>query len=439
MSVAWRLGLVLALVGCSAPVVGDASSSSAASKDSDGDLQELTGGAVANAGDFPATIDIFGNCTASKVAANKILTAAHCVFDAKTRSFNATYAGQRIWVTSSPTPDGKAASNPAVGFVEAKVTGIYIDPDYLREPGGWPNAYYDTHDVAVIVLAAEGAAAIASIPVTPVSFDPVPVDVPVAIMGYGCENGYGNESLPSARLKVERTRTMPRDQAVNSKIETWGTGIADAARIDAKYFFTPGRALNGGEASICPGDSGGPAYLLDTSGRPTAVVGVNAYYTFLPNNNGDSLSNMHTRFNGTWVKDALADRATNLLVPIETGFGHTTCYGGTAVVLGAISEKYRALGGCKSALGLPKNAEAGTPDGKGRYSVFDNGSIYWSPATKAFEVLGPIRDAWAKEGWEAGRLGYPVSDEYDVSEGKQSDFQHGHITWNKSTNATRVW
>jgi uncharacterized protein with LGFP repeats len=32
-------------------------------------------------------------------------------------------------------------------------------------------------------------------------------------------------------------------------------------------------------------------------------------------------------------------------------------------------------------------------------------------------------------GGQAGRLGYPVSDEYGVAGGRRSDFQHGSIVW----------
>lgn len=116
----------------------------------------------------------------------------------------------------------------------------------------------------------------------------------------------------------------------------------------------------------------------------------------------------------------------------------TTCPGGRGVTGGAIDAAYRALGGCGSVLGAPITNELGTPDGVGRYSVFERGSIYWTPATGAHEVHGFIRDRWKVEGWEAGALGYPVSDEYQVPGGRKSDFQHGSMTWSAATNAVTV-
>jgi len=107
-------------------------------------------------------------------------------------------------------------------------------------------------------------------------------------------------------------------------------------------------------------------------------------------------------------------------------------------VVGEIAGKYDALGGCGSILGAPITEERGAPDGVGRYSVFEKGSIYWTPALGAHEVHGGIRDAWAAAGWEAGRLGYPISDEYADGDGRRSDFEHGSIHWSAVTDTTTI-
>ena len=102
------------------------------------------------------------------------------------------------------------------------------------------------------------------------------------------------------------------------------------------------------------------------------------------------------------------------------------------------AEKYDALGGCTSVIGAPITEERGTPDGVGRYSVFESGSIYWTPQLGAHEVHGMIRDAWAASGWEAGPLGYPISDEYADGDHRRSDFQHGSIVWSAADGATTI-
>jgi hypothetical protein len=111
---------------------------------------------------------------------------------------------------------------------------------------------------------------------------------------------------------------------------------------------------------------------------------------------------------------------------------------GAFEVHGAIRDKWAELGWEAGALGYPLSNETKTPDGAGRFSVFQRGSIYWSPQTGAHEVRGAIRDKYAATGWEAGPLGYPTSDEYAVSGGRRSDFQHGSITWDSATNTSTV-
>ncbi|ATB34135.1 hypothetical protein MEBOL_007636 [Melittangium boletus DSM 14713] len=111
-------------------------------------------------------------------------------------------------------------------------------------------------------------------------------------------------------------------------------------------------------------------------------------------------------------------------------------------VHGLIRAKWESLGWETSVLGYPTTNEMTTPDGVGRYNHFKKGttlgSIYWTPATGAHEVHGRIREKWESLGWERGSLGYPVSDEYAVSEGRESEFQKGFLTFNAATGAVSV-
>ncbi|KAB1502748.1 hypothetical protein F7230_06955 [Corynebacterium sp. 320] len=98
-------------------------------------------------------------------------------------------------------------------------------------------------------------------------------------------------------------------------------------------------------------------------------------------------------------------------------------------VCGAIREKYDQLGGPQSFLTWPKSDELGVPDGVGRRSEFVNGFIYWHPTTGAHPVTTHFSAVWARNGWEAGRMGYPVSDEYGLGDGvgRRQDFQRAHV------------
>lgn len=111
---------------------------------------------------------------------------------------------------------------------------------------------------------------------------------------------------------------------------------------------------------------------------------------------------------------------------------------GAHVVRGEIREHWKAFGWEVGVLGYPLSDETVTPDGRGRFNVFEGGSVYWTPQTGAHEVFGAIRDQWGQLGWEAGPLGYPTSGEFDVPEGKRSNFEHGFITWNRADGIARA-
>ncbi|MDO5498874.1 MAG: polysaccharide deacetylase family protein, partial [Propionibacteriaceae bacterium] len=72
---------------------------------------------------------------------------------------------------------------------------------------------------------------------------------------------------------------------------------------------------------------------------------------------------------------------------------------------------------------------------------FERGSIYWSPATGAFETHGLIRHVWTIFGWERGASGYPVSDEFCglVRGGCGQHFQNGSIYYQPQAGAHRVF
>ncbi|GAC1649049.1 MAG: N-acetylmuramoyl-L-alanine amidase [Mycobacterium sp.] len=97
-------------------------------------------------------------------------------------------------------------------------------------------------------------------------------------------------------------------------------------------------------------------------------------------------------------------------------------------VHGAIRGHWLALGGT-SFNGFPATDESPTPNVFGRYNHFQNGSVYWSPSSGSYEVHGAIRDRWASLGWENSSLGFPISDEFGVPGGRQSNFQHGALYW----------
>ncbi|GGN75206.1 LGFP repeat-containing protein [Nocardia rhizosphaerihabitans] len=110
---------------------------------------------------------------------------------------------------------------------------------------------------------------------------------------------------------------------------------------------------------------------------------------------------------------------------------------GDITVSGEVYKKYVAVGGPGSPLGAPEEAQEAGPDG-GEYQDFEGGTIYWSKDSGAHIVWGEIREAWEDEGGANGPLGYPISDEKDITGGKQSDFTGGTIVWvNGETTVTK--
>jgi uncharacterized protein with LGFP repeats len=111
---------------------------------------------------------------------------------------------------------------------------------------------------------------------------------------------------------------------------------------------------------------------------------------------------------------------------------------GAQSVRGQIRDLWAGLGWERSPLGYPTADERVTVDGRGRYSTFQNGAVYWTPAGGPRAVYGSIDQRWVALGGVTSSLGYPTSNEYAVPGGRASDFEHGRITWTAATGAITV-
>lgn len=97
-------------------------------------------------------------------------------------------------------------------------------------------------------------------------------------------------------------------------------------------------------------------------------------------------------------------------------------------VQGLIFGKYAQMGYENSWLGFPVAEEEPLKD-LGRFSRFEGGNVYWSPVSGAWAVQnGSVMDAWRDAGYENGKLGYPISDQFPIPGGVQQNFQAGFIT-----------
>ena len=110
---------------------------------------------------------------------------------------------------------------------------------------------------------------------------------------------------------------------------------------------------------------------------------------------------------------------------------------GAHAVLGAIHDKWEALGLDTGFLGYPTADTTTAADGAGLCCSFQGGVIYEHPDHGAFEVHGDILGLWSRWEWGLARLGYPISDEQVLADGigRCSDFQHGIIVWHPNLGA----
>ena len=111
---------------------------------------------------------------------------------------------------------------------------------------------------------------------------------------------------------------------------------------------------------------------------------------------------------------------------------------GAKFVYGPILEKYDMLGGpAGSDLGFPTINEvpglAGPDSRVATFSASDKPVIFWTPDHGAFVVRGAVNAAWDKLGSSGGVLGAPVGDETYDGEVSSQKFGAGQISWNWKT------
>jgi hypothetical protein len=125
---------------------------------------------------------------------------------------------------------------------------------------------------------------------------------------------------------------------------------------------------------------------------------------------------------------AIVDAAQTRYSKFQGGVIYWTPAQGAMMLQGAIHTKWIVTGGQHGFLGLPLTDELKTPDAVGRFVHFrKGGSIYWSPSTGAQEIRGTYKDRWAALGWEQSWLGYPNADDATSFNVPYKRFQNGYI------------
>ena len=104
-----------------------------------------------------------------------------------------------------------------------------------------------------------------------------------------------------------------------------------------------------------------------------------------------------------------------------------------------INVKYLQLGGPNGSLGAPTSREQDIAADDAKVRHYANGDIYWTAATGAHAVHGPILEKWKTDGLK-DTIGYPTSDQTFAADGAghYSEFASGLIVWSKATGAHPV-
>jgi hypothetical protein len=265
---------------------------------------------------------------------------------------------------------------------------------------------------------------------------------------------------PSTVSAVRSPDGMPGSHlSLSANGNTAGIIWAAVPKFDGQWENVPGRLVafdalslnqlwsdddNIGFSKFTPPTVAGGKVFRPTFANKLLVYGLTAHPPSTPCYNIAQKYQNYTEDEGT------LGAATSAETAAPDGVGHfrhyalgsiywtpTTC---AHEVRREIYNKWAATAWERGPLGYPTTDETGTPDGIGHYNHFQNGSIYWTPLTGAYEVHGAIRDRWSSLGWERSALGYPISDETDEVDGsgRFNVFEHGTIHWNRTTGAITV-
>ncbi len=260
---------------------------------------DLIGGHVGQSGEFPATLTIVDNCTATRVGPREILTAAHCVFQqGMPDNVRSMYQrGQTVRVM--PTGNGSiqaAVVDHVVPHLKFVASPIINCDQNLTAP---------VIDVAVIHVRdpLPDTIAIASVDTRSAQADDI-----VTMAGSGCETSVRETfDYTLRRHKFGETSVIATPNLRNPNGLWSSRTISDSqlSLVDSVYFITPGPDYVPPGPGLCPGDSGGPIY------RNGHVIGVNASYVF--KTVGQPYTNLFTRFSSPDVVEWLRTESVSLI------------------------------------------------------------------------------------------------------------------------------
>ncbi|MGE0208449.1 MAG: N-acetylmuramoyl-L-alanine amidase [Lysobacteraceae bacterium] len=301
----------------------------------------------------------------------------------------------------------------------------------------------------------------------------------------GYASAADNWSSAMVNASARLTRSICARRGVNCAAAWQGPGysywnvVPDSVRIKGHGMLTsnqnrydPGQyfpwanfytLINGGTAPPPPPAPGNVRYWVDTwanapgyaSSTSTAQTGTlyqGTSYVYCKTWGREVRSG--TSFNRWWLKTDLDVGPGNQYVSAfylsrwgndeardNDGYDLPRC---EVLPYGKIGEKYYAMGGIRSVLGVPKLAEMASQL-NGRFQEFNNGIILWHSRTGAFAIRGAIlQHFWATN--SETRWGFALMDEMNAAkspvtaqQGRYQYFENGLFLWTPSTGAHAVY
>lgn len=226
-------------------------------------------------------------CTITKVGPKHFISAAHCI--------------------------GKNLPSLSLSFKNysgrVAVTSFHVHPSWIKdcsqfhctgEEVGSSRMTPGRSDVVFINVKEETPA----IPILPIHFDDLDYGTEVTMVGAGCTRSV--EPGGPGKMRYASTPLITPDHLTHER-----SLYKDIAEITGQSnWITAGYGENRMNASLCPGDSGGP--LLTEVNGEWRIVGIAADYTFDgPYQDGaPTITNLHTRLDdksynsiGKWIRE----------------------------------------------------------------------------------------------------------------------------------------
>lgn len=224
-----------------------------------------------------------GHCTGTKIASGIILTAGHCI-EFPTLGNLLT---KGIFFSKSPS-----VNKDDKGFTLNLTKPAVVHPEFLK----WVKAQTSTlnkptkaPNVGLIFVEEKGA--FAEVPITPIDLTPIKNGESLDVLGYGCEKN--------------PTKLEPSSYPYKRKVST------ERANLNTNLQLYVAFAPRSVDASICPGDSGGP--LFRKVGDAFRIVGVLGFPQ-----GADSLSTRLSQVERFLTEHGAADSKAKLLQQTQT-------------------------------------------------------------------------------------------------------------------------